>query len=561
MDDKVNTHETENIMQENAKNKKQIQKEENNRNNAQTVRTAAGYLSKTGGVTGAIGKGIQIADKYSNGKASEKLGKMTTRANRFSGLLGKKIQGNTNKLGSTIDSNNTGKENSTDSPDTNSTLDNKADVKIKMPIRKLFPFVLYVALLLAPVFIIGFIIFGGEGYRNSGSISHSGSSLHNSGYYNVDDHGNIYIEDNVSYLKEDGTVETYSMNKFIAGVLYNLLGDMSGKELYNTYAVLTRTQILANSDSTISSEVLHYSEYNGNQLNDIVDETNEQFLITDSGQIPGINIYDVDMNSIKNLVSNSKDYKEIIDEIYQGKYKIYGVNYYIPDDNPSDDPVVPVDPNHHVDMSISDTTKGNYLKGTKIDDFLRSNGSSLANYNEFIKAQVAPYRGTSTGVVKAAVAAIKYLYSYNKMKFPYYWGGKHLGEGLPSNFGQYREPPHQSRSGHLYYYVSFDCSGFVQWAIYNGGFKDPGTGTYYLHQNYIQYGCRIVNSNCVGRPGDLINAPSNHVQLILSVDSSHGIYYIAESSGNGVAITTRKMHTGSDYYILHMDNFYRYNRR
>lgn len=62
----------------------QAAKARNDANNANTIRNAAAVAKNTGHpVASAIGTGVEIADKISGGKASEKLGKAMTLANKF----------------------------------------------------------------------------------------------------------------------------------------------------------------------------------------------------------------------------------------------------------------------------------------------------------------------------------------------------------------------------------------------------------------------------------------------------------------------------------------------
>ena len=128
-------------------------------------------------------------------------------------------------------------------------------------------------------------------------------------------------------------------------------------------------------------------------------------------------------------------------------------------------------------------------------------------------------------------------------------------------FGNYINNPTESRGGSYYYYKSFDCSGFVEWAIINGGFKDPGTGTSYFDSIFSDK-CSISSSDCIGAPGDLINSPNGHVELILGVDIDKQLYYVAESTSLGVIIRPRGLHRNNNKNntsIINLDDFYSKN--
>lgn len=77
----------------------QAQKQRDNANNANNIRAAADVASKTSNpYAKAIGTGVKVADKISGGKASEKLGKALTTANKMAGLKGRMAQAALNKM-------------------------------------------------------------------------------------------------------------------------------------------------------------------------------------------------------------------------------------------------------------------------------------------------------------------------------------------------------------------------------------------------------------------------------------------------------------------------------
>lgn len=117
-----------------------------------------------------------------------------------------------------------------------------------------------------------------------------------------------------------------------------------------------------------------------------------------------------------------------------------------------------------------------------------------------------------------------------------------------------------------FYPNGLDCSGFVTWALINGGFDvgDIGAGENAEHDDlddlgekaYITYD--LMNSGKV-KVGDLIGW-NGHMAILAGWDDNN--YYIAESLNTtaGVVITTvaRNKLVGSDYkYIILMDNVYK----
>ena len=82
----------------NDDNSKEAEDAKSNASNQKAVQVAAEAASKSGNAyAAAIGKGVQIADKVSGGKASEMLGKGLTKANKIA-PGGKTVQKATNKL-------------------------------------------------------------------------------------------------------------------------------------------------------------------------------------------------------------------------------------------------------------------------------------------------------------------------------------------------------------------------------------------------------------------------------------------------------------------------------
>jgi len=206
-----------------------------------------------------------------------------------------------------------------------------------------------------------------------------------------------------------------------------------------------------------------------------------------------------------------------------------------------------------------------------ISEFLESNGSSLDEYNNFIKGNVMNAGvGTREAVVTAAVSMINFLYDNFDTKLPYYWyKDGNVPSGIPSTFGTYAPVQIDSNgNGNFCYYRSLDCSAFVSWAIKNGGYKFTKKTTSGFMGSFSGDSCDITNSNCIGQPGDLIcshikteKGYSGHVQMIVAVEEDNGKYYIAESGGAavGIGMVEYNMHTphsGRPTKILHMDSFY-----
>ena len=122
--------------------------------------------------------------------------------------------------------------------------------------------------------------------------------------------------------------------------------------------------------------------------------------------------------------------------------------------------------------------------------------------------------------------------------------------------------------GH-YYPNGFDCSGFVTWALLNGGFDvgDIGAGASKEHYDLDDIGEKVslseelLNSDRI-KIGDLIGN-NGHMAIIAGRDNDY--YYIAESldTTKGVVMSTvpkNQLVSNSIYrYVILMDNVYKHD--
>lgn len=118
-----------------------------------------------------------------------------------------------------------------------------------------------------------------------------------------------------------------------------------------------------------------------------------------------------------------------------------------------------------------------------------------------------------------------------------------------------------------YYPNGLDCSGFVSWALLNGGFDvgDIGAGENANHNDLDDLGEKVyiteqLMSSGRVKPGDLIGF-NGHMAILAGWDDNN--YYIAESlnTTGGVVMTVvprNKLVKNSMYkYIILMDNVYK----
>ena len=106
-----------------------------------------------------------------------------------------------------------------------------------------------------------------------------------------------------------------------------------------------------------------------------------------------------------------------------------------------------------------------------------------------------------------------------------------------------------------YNYCGLDCSGFVSWAIYNGGYKMSSqiAGTFHNLNGAQKVS---LSDSPVLKAGDLLDK-DGHVILVIGVDTANGVYKCAEAAGNAIGVTfsTRPFNL-SGYWGVNMDGFY-----
>lgn len=458
----------------------------------------------------------------------------------------------------------------TDTNTTSKLADNISDVTIKKAVVKVkITFIIIIICAIVCLFLY-VTIMSTLSEQDVTSLSGGSTTLGNVngvGNYYVDGEDGDYLNSNIVYINENGESSTYSIDDFLVGAVYALTDDNLSEEVYKVYAILLRTNILSDDDGVIEYGDYEYKNVNNDttkeKIENSIETTKYELLLDSSSTIiktdfsknncNDCTIEDgISLNLVKELVKdNNYDYKQVLSAFFDSQNSTVIIN-----NNPE---------TSSISLELKDTTNATYLK-TPIKSFLKSHNLSLVDLNNYISTSVEPVYGTGEGVATAAVALINYLYDGFKVKLPYYWGGKYLGTGANPSFGTYKPVLHNS--GQVYNYISLDCSGLAQWAIYNGGFKNPGTGTAYFAYAFTKR-CNITSPNCVGEVGDLINYRTydgrrGHVQIIVAVDEKNSSYYIAESSTHGVVVTTRNMHKGrndANVYVLHMSDYYAKNVR
>lgn len=449
---------------------------------------------------------------------------------------------------------------------------------ILLLISPLFMFLIPFALLILLIAIVG-----GNG----------GGSAATDNYYSIEceDATVILVNDDYEAIGN----ETYPLDEYIAGVINNEVGMFGNIEVYKQFAIAARTFFLRNQDNCTleaSDRRQTFSEVtestpNGELMMQAAQETSGIVLLDTDGNLINSE-YDafcsiaVDENYYTIKQQNQKIPRTWVDSqsgiaaewkqgdctgnhgrgmsqwgsYYLATEEDYTyeelIQYYLGSENVSIS-------GRGFMSSVANLDIKNTGNATNIHEpissFLASHNSSLEQYNEYIKNSVESVGvGTRAGVVAAAVSAINFLYdNYNHM-IPYYWGGSYMGVGAPSFIGESAYAV--SSSGTPYYYNGFDCSGFVSWAVRNGGYKLRRTLAGDFH-TYVPSSsvCNGTSQSCIGQPGDIIE-DDTHVVLIVAVDEANNKYFIAESQGGNTGVIIREYNLHPDMNIVKMDSFY-----
>ncbi len=234
------------------------------------------------------------------------------------------------------------------------------------------------------------------------------------------------------------------------------------------------------------------------------------------------------------------------------------------------------------------SSKNALVLGNSADsgNLIQCGSGSRYNTGLYNNIRTAGYK-TREGVVAAAI----YLSSQIDVHIPYFWSGGHFHgyHGYLSN-GQYTSfedtqdnfmgvpdswgcqvkmdfgGTDKQRNGQTYPF-GIDCSGFITWAIYNGGYYTGSSSQKLVVPTtsnvFNSLGGIRVSSVTLGdakgkiKPGDLATK-DGHVAMVVEVNNNS--FKIAEEKGYdfGLVITELKYQNKSEgfEYIVLMDNFY-----
>lgn len=151
----------------------------------------------------------------------------------------------------------------------------------------------------------------------------------------------------------------------------------------------------------------------------------------------------------------------------------------------------------------------------------------------------------------------KYEDITNKFTGPGSWGCK---------ITQFQDEPKYNFVPKVKYPNGFDCSGFVSWALLNGGFDigDSGAGDIISRNDDLyDLGTKIKITNDILKSGDVkvgdLIAYSGHMAIITAIDENYN-YYVAESLPQFKGLVLNKYNTfqlrKTFTHIMLMDDVY-----
>lgn len=262
------------------------------------------------------------------------------------------------------------------------------------------------------------------------------------------------------------------------------------------------------------------------------------------------------------------DLNKMVDYYYNGKAKIVSIYKGFSGTGNGYSGDYPIDPNNEL------YTNNKFLIDKTLSDVLSDNGSSVEEFNGFLKSEVEKAGiGTRNAVIAAAVNLIGSL-AEKGYKLNYQWGGKYEAIGIKPDWGTYIYNNYCDESYKLvnsnisvchnnYSWKSFDCSGFVTWAIINGMQGKNSTGGIQVNQsNIFNSKATSLNPNkAVCKVGGVLQS-SGHIVLVVEHDDANKQYIVAESTGSrintgyGGVILSYYPYGKKGYWCSNLDDIY-----
>lgn len=397
----------------------------------------------------------------------------------------------------------------------------------------------------------------------------------------------------ITVVGKDGNASTIDFEEYIAGVVSNEAYSSEGMEALKAQAVAARTYAINLTnycEKTISNSTnaQTFTKDINDRAREAATSTAGEILVDSNGKIFGAQYdsfcyddkdcpdakknadgtYSVTYTKVPNgekhviTLSDPKQYGRIT----HGKGHAHGMSqllsYQMAKEGKTYQEILSYFYSDGVTINLvlsPTTTEGGTIINKPIEHYLSAVGTNINNMNQTIYSQVRKAGvGTREGVVAAAVTLINNFYSQTGYLLPYelYPSGKYSGYGMDPSWGTNTGRSDYPSNG-------LDCSGFVSWAIHNGGFKYEVKSAKGWGDSSARRPWTKGMTDTSAKPGDLIyNAPQSangttgHIRMIVEVTKEGYVVAEASSRKNGVRIKTISFTSTGNYYLVNMDNYY-----
>lgn len=182
----------------------------------------------------------------------------------------------------------------------------------------------------------------------------------------------------------------------------------------------------------------------------------------------------------------------------------------------------------------------------------------IQELNQQIRSNVQKYgKGTGNAVAAAAITLINGL-KQKGYHLPYFFGGGHnlgIAEGVDQRWGSPSTIDSSwfaYNAGHGRYIYSYDCSGFVNWSMYQAGCPRSTAQTSSIVSGKPVKKRKNINE---AQPGDILNDLGSHVMLV--VQNNGGKVTLAESTTSGIQFSEPTAKKIAGYDIIDMSEYYK----
>lgn len=407
----------------------------------------------------------------------------------------------------------------------------------------------------------------GASYTGPSSLCPNGITVENIGTFDFEEYiagvvsNEAYHSEGMEALKAQAVAaRTYALNRtnYCQNSIPNSTNAQTFTRNINDRAKeavnATRGEVLVNKDGRVFSAMYDSFCYEDNDCPDAIRNSDGTYSVTYTKMPDG--------EKHKITLSDSSQYGRIL----PGQGHAHGMSqllsYQLAKEGKNYKDILSYFYSDTVQISLvlsPTTTDGSKIIQGPVGNYLASANTSVAIFNENIYSQVIK-SGLSTreGVVAAATTLVSEFYNQTGYKLPYELipSGKYNGYGMDPNWG--------TNTGNTSYPLNgLDCSGFISWAIHNGGYAYEVKSAQGWGNTGIKRSWSRGAMDSSAKPGDLIyNAPSSdngttgHIRMIIAVNNDGYVVAEASSRNNGIRITNVSFTSTGPYYLVDMANYY-----